>query len=142
VIIGYTAGVFDLFHIGHLNVLRNAKSMCDHLIVGVSTDELVQRYKNKTPIIPFLERVEILRHITYVDTVVSQEDLDKLKMFKRLKFDIMFVGDDWMGNDKWNKIESQFKDQGVKIVYFPYYKGTSSTKVNQILDDCRVGIND
>lgn len=141
-IIGYTAGVFDLFHIGHLNVLRNAKSMCDHLIVGVSTDELVQRYKNKTPIIPFLERVEILRHITYVDTVVSQEDLDKLKMFKRLKFDIMFVGDDWMGNDKWNKIESQFKDQGVKIVYFPYYKGTSSTKVNQILDDCRVGIND
>jgi glycerol-3-phosphate cytidylyltransferase len=141
-IIGYTAGVFDLFHIGHLNVLRNAKSMCDHLIVGVSTDELVQRYKNKTPIIPFLERVEILRHISYVDTVVSQEDLDKLKMFKRLKFDIMFVGDDWLGNEKWNKIESEFKEQGVKIVYFPYFKGTSSTKVNQILDDCRVGIND
>lgn len=136
-IIGYTAGVFDLFHIGHLNVLRNAKSMCDHLVVGVSTDELVYEYKAKRPIIPFLERVEILQHISYVDTVVAQEDMDKLKMLRRLKFDVMFVGDDWLDSDKWNKIESEFNEHGVKIIYFPYYKGTSSTKINKILDDYR-----
>jgi len=91
-IIGYTSGVFDLFHIGHLNILRNSKSMCDHLIVGVSTDELVYEYKKKWPIIPFLERVEILRHIRYVDTTIAQEDMDKMKMWRRLKFNIMFVG--------------------------------------------------
>jgi len=136
-IIGYTSGVFDLFHIGHLNVLRNAKSMCDHLIVGVSTDELVYEYKKKRPIIPFLERVEILQHISYVDTVVSQEDMDKLKMLRRLKFDVMFVGDDWLDSDKWNKIEAEFNEHGVKIVYFPYYKGTSSTKINKILNEYR-----
>jgi len=136
-VVGFTSGVFDLFHIGHLNVLRNAKSMCDHLIVGVSTDELVREYKNKNPIIPFLERVEILRHVRYVDTVVAQEDMDKLKMYRRLKFDIMFVGDDWLDTDKWNKTESSFKECGVKIIYFPYYKGTSSTKINQILDQYR-----
>jgi glycerol-3-phosphate cytidylyltransferase len=141
-IIGYTAGVFDLFHIGHLNVLRNAKSMCDHLIVGVSTDELVFKYKNKSPIIPFLERVEIIRHIIYVDTVVAQEDMDKMKMLKRLKFNVMFVGDDWMSSEKWNNIEESFQANGVKIVYFPYYKGTSSTKVNQILDDYRMGMHE
>jgi glycerol-3-phosphate cytidylyltransferase len=137
-IIGYTAGVFDLFHIGHLNVLRNAKNMCDHLIVGVSTDELVYHYKNKNPIIPFLERVEILQHIKYVDTVVAQEDMDKLKMLRRLKFNIMFVGDDWLDTDKWNSIEAEFNEHDVKIVYFPYYKGTSSTKINKILDDYRI----
>lgn len=136
-VVGYAAGVFDLFHIGHLNVLRNAKSMCDHLIVGVSTDELVYEYKQKNPIIPYLERVEILRHITYVDTVVTQEDMDKMKMWRRLKFDVMFVGDDWLDTGKWQKIESEFNDKGVKIVYFPYYKGTSSTKINSILDEYR-----
>ena len=136
-VVGYASGVFDLFHIGHLNVLRNAKSMCDHLIVGVSTDELVYEYKQKNPIIPYLERVEILRHITYVDTVVTQEDMDKLKMWRRLKFDVMFVGDDWLDTEKWQKIESEFNEHGVKIVYFPYYKGTSSTKINSILDEYR-----
>lgn len=136
-IIGYTAGVFDLFHIGHLNVLRNAKSMCDHLIVGVSTDELVHQYKNKNPIIPFLERVEILRHIVYVDTVVAQEDMDKMKMHGRLKFNVMFVGDDWLGSEKWREYEQRFNEIGVKIVYFPYYKGTSSTKINKILEENR-----
>ena len=101
-IIGFTSGVFDLFHIGHVNILRNAKSMCDHLIVGVSTDELVN-YKGKKPIIPYDQRVEVVRSCKYVDTVVSQEDMDKFKMWNKLKFDIMFVGDDWHGTDKWKK---------------------------------------
>jgi len=136
--IGYTAGVFDLFHIGHLNVLRNAKSMCDHLIVGVSTDELVYQYKQKWPIIPYLERVEILRHIIYVNTVVAQEDMDKMKMWRRLKFNVMFVGDDWLDTPKWQKFEAEFKENGVEIVFFPYYKGTSSTKINHILDQYRM----
>jgi glycerol-3-phosphate cytidylyltransferase len=136
--IGYTSGVFDLFHIGHLNVLRNAKSMCDHLIVGVSTDELVFEYKQKWPIVPYLERVEILRHIIYVDTVVAQEDMDKTKMWRRLKFDVMFVGDDWLDTPKWQQFEADFKTNGVEIVFFPYYKGTSSTKINSILDQYRM----
>lgn len=136
--IGYTAGVFDLFHIGHLNVLRNAKSMCDHLIVGVSTDELVFEYKKKKPIIPLLERVEILRHVTYVDTAIVQEDMDKMKMWRRLKFDVMFVGDDWIDTPKWENYEKEFEKRNVKIVYFPYYQGTSSTKINKILDEYRM----
>jgi len=137
-IIGYTSGVFDLFHIGHLNILRNSKSMCDHLIVGVSTDELVYEYKKKWPIIPFLERVEILRHIRYVDTTIAQEDMDKMKMWRRLKFNIMFVGDDWIDTPKWENLEDSFNKIGVKIIYFPYYKGTSSSKINKILDDYRM----
>lgn len=136
--VGFTSGVFDLFHIGHLNVLRNAKSMCDHLIVGVSTDELVFEYKQKWPIIPYLERAEILRHIRYVDTVVAQEDMDKMKMWRRLKFDVMFVGDDWLDTPKWQQFEADFRDNGVDIIFFPYYKGTSSTKVNNILDQYRM----
>ena len=136
-IIGYTSGVFDLFHIGHLNILRNSKSMCDHLIVGVSTDALVFEYKKKNPIIPMLERIEILRHITYVDTVIVQEDMDKMKMWRRLKFNILFVGDDWMDSLKWQKYEEDFNKVDVKVIYFPYYRGTSSTKINQILDERR-----
>ena len=136
--VGFTSGVFDLFHIGHLNVLRNAKSMCDHLIVGVSTDELVFEYKQKWPIIPYLERVEILRQMMYVDTVVAQEDMDKMKMWRRLKFDVMFVGDDWLDTPKWQQFEADFRDNSVDIIFFPYYKGTSSTKVNNILDQYRM----
>ena len=132
--VGYTSGVFDLFHIGHLNVLRNAKSMCDHLIVGVSTDELVYKYKQKWPIFPYLERIELLRHITYVNTVVAQEDMDKIKMWRRLKFDVMFVGDDWMDTPEWRQFETDFKANGVEIIFFPYFKGTSSTKINNILE--------
>ena len=136
--IGYTAGVFDLFHIGHLNVLRNAKSMCDHLVVGVSTDELVYEYKRKQPIIPLLERIEILRHVIYVNTAIVQEDMDKIKMWRRIKFDVMFVGDDWLDTPKWDEYEKKFKNIGVKIVYFPYYQGTSSTKINTILNEYRL----
>ena len=135
-IIGYTTGVFDLFHIGHLNLLRNAKGMCDKLIVGVTTDELVN-YKNKKAVIPHNERMEIVRAIKYVDPVIPQENMDKFEMWKKLKFDIMFVGDDWFATDKWEKLEKQFKEVGVRIVYFPYTKGTSSTLINQTLEKLR-----
>lgn len=131
-IIGYTSGVYDLFHIGHLNLLRNAKGLCDKLVVGVTSDELVS-YKGKQAIIPYEERAEIVRNIKYVDSVVMQEDMDKLAMWKRLKFDVIFVGDDWKGTDKWNKIEEDFAKVGVKVVYFPYTKTTSSTLITETI---------
>ena len=137
-IVGYTTGVFDLFHVGHLNMLKNAKSMCDRLIVGVTTDELVS-YKNKKAVIPYEERSEIVRAIKYVDAVIPQENMDKFEMWKRLKFDVMFVGDDWYETEKWKKYEDQFSEVGVKIVYFPYFKGTSSTKINSIIDQIYQG---
>ncbi len=132
-IVGYTTGVFDLFHIGHLNILRRAKEKCDKLIVGVTTDELLQVYKNKSPIIPFEERISIVKSIKYVDEVVPQENMDKMSHWEKLKFNVVFVGDDWQNTDKWNKIESDFNDVGVAVVYFPYTKGTSSTLINDIL---------
>lgn len=133
-IIGYTAGVFDLFHIGHLNILRNSKAMCDKLIVGITTDELSLSTKNKIPIIPYNERADIVRSIKYVDLVVPQENLDKLEQFKKLKFDIMFVGDDWYQNERWKNIEKEFKKLKVKIIYFPYTKTTSSTLIRNIIE--------
>ncbi|HCU01664.1 MAG: Glycerol-3-phosphate cytidylyltransferase [Candidatus Moranbacteria bacterium GW2011_GWE1_35_17] len=130
--VGYTSGVFDLFHIGHLNLLRKAKSKCDKLIVGVTTDELVS-YKLKKAVIPFKERIEIVKNIKYVDEVIAQENMDKMKMWKKLKFDVMFVGSDWKGTEKWKAFEEQFAEVGVKIIYFPYTKGTSSTLINETL---------
>lgn len=135
-VIGYTSGVYDLFHIGHLNLLRNAKGMCDKLVVGVTTDELVS-YKNKKAVIPHNERMEIVRAIEYVDSVVPQEDMDKFEMWKKLKYDVMFVGDDWYNTPKWEEIEAKFKEVGVRIVYFPYTKGTSSTILNDTLKKLR-----
>ncbi|MBO4777990.1 MAG: adenylyltransferase/cytidyltransferase family protein [Bacteroidales bacterium] len=135
-IIGYTTGVFDLFHIGHLNLLRKAKAQCDYLIVGVSSDDLVM-YKNKHAVIPFEERMEIVKAIRYVDEVVPQLNMDKMEAWKKYKFNVMFVGDDWKGTDKWNKIEEEMNSVGVKIVYFPYTKGTSSTLINQTLERLR-----
>lgn len=131
-ILGYTSGVYDLFHVGHLNLLRNARAMCDKLIVGVTTDELVA-YKYKRAVIPFTERMEIVRSIRYVDAVVPQESLDKLETWNKLKFDVMFVGDDWYQSDRWKDLEKQFQEVGVRIVYFPYTKGTSSSLVNDAL---------
>jgi glycerol-3-phosphate cytidylyltransferase len=135
-IIGYTAGVFDLFHHGHVNLLRNAKSLCDKLIVGVSTDELT-KYKGKIPVIRFEDRTEVVRACRYVDTVVPQEDMDKFKAWKKFKFDYMFVGDDWFGTEKWDKIEEQLNEVGVKVIYFPYTKDISSTLINSILEERR-----
>lgn len=131
-IIGYTAGVFDLFHIGHLTLLKNAKGMCDKLIVGVTTDELTQ-YKNKKAVIPFEERIEIIRSVKYVDAVIAQEDMDKITTCQKLGANILFVGDDWYGTSKWQDYEKAAKKVGIKIVYFPYFKGTSSSLINETL---------
>ena len=132
--VGYTTGVFDMFHIGHLNILRRAKEKCDYLIVGVSTDELVMEYKNKTPIIPFEERAEIVRSIDCVDRAIAQENRDKYAAWRELKFDVMFVGDDWKGKPLFMKVEEEFKKVGVDVVYFPYTKDTSSTILREKLN--------
>ena len=139
-IIGYTAGVFDLFHIGHLNLLRNAKGMCDRLIVGVSTDDLV-KYKGKTPVIPFCDRIEIIRSLRCVDAVVAQENMDKLQMCKKLNASVMFVGDDWYQSEKWQEYEQEFSKEGIRIVYFPYTKNVSSTQISKALTYLRNGEN-
>jgi glycerol-3-phosphate cytidylyltransferase len=134
-IVGYTTGVFDLFHIGHLNILKNARAMCDRLIVGVTTDELLIDYKKKKPVIPYNERCEIVRSIKYVDVVIAQETMDKFEAWERLRFDIMFVGDDWYKTTKWNEIQKKLNEVNVRIIYFPYTKGTSSTQIkNELLD--------
>jgi glycerol-3-phosphate cytidylyltransferase len=134
--IGYTSGVFDLFHIGHLNLLKNASGMCDKLIVGVTTDDL-SLYKGKKPLIPFEDRIEIVRSIRYVDAVIPQETMDKAAMCRKLKAAILFVGDDWYKTDKWNRIEHELNKIGVQVVYFPYTKGISSTKITDILKATR-----
>lgn len=131
-VIGYTAGVFDLFHIGHLNLLKNAKGMCDRLVVGVTTDELVG-YKGKRAMIPFEDRIEIVRSIQYVDAAVPQYDMDKLKACRELGSSLLFVGDDWYGTEKWKKYEEEAAMAGIQIIYFPYTKGVSSTKIAEAL---------
>jgi len=136
-ITGYTTGVFDLFHIGHLNLLRNAKAMCDRLVVGVTTDTLMMKYKKRKCVIPFEERCEIVRHVDFVDAAIPQESMNKLDMWQRLKFDVMIVGDDWYQTERWQELETRFNDLGVQIVYFPYTKGTSSTLINHVLDTYR-----
>lgn len=135
-VVGYTTGVFDLFHIGHVRVLRNAKAMCDRLIVGVTNDELVS-YKNKRSVIPFEERLEIVQSCRYVDLAVEQATMDKMDAFRRYKFNIMFVGDDWYKTDKWQSIDTEMRENGVRVVYFPYTKTTSSTLINQTLQALR-----
>ncbi|MEE1206912.1 MAG: adenylyltransferase/cytidyltransferase family protein [Muribaculaceae bacterium] len=134
-IIGYTTGVYDMFHIGHLNLLRRAKELCDYLIVGVSTDELVQHEKNKTPIIPFEDRCEIIGSIKYVDEVVAQVDKDKLGAYFRLdkRFKKMFVGSDWKGSPQWEQYEKDFEPYGVEIVYLPHTEGISSSILREKL---------
>lgn len=131
--VGYTTGVYDMFHIGHLNILKHAKEQCDYLIVGVTSDDLVS-YKNKRAIIPHNERMEIVEAIKYVDKAVPQENMDKMSAWEEHKFDAMFVGSDWQGTDKWNAFEREFSKVGVDIVYFPYTKGTSSTKLRGVLE--------
>ena len=135
-IIGYTTGVYDLFHIGHVNLLRNAKSLCDKLIVGVTIDELVM-YKNKKAVIPFHERLEVVQSCKYVDLSIPQNAIDKVEAIKKLKVTKLFVGDDWYDDKKWKKMESELKDCGCEIIYFPYTKGTTSTLINQTLQNLR-----
>lgn len=134
--IGYTAGVYDMFHIGHLNVIQRAKEYCDYLIVGVSTDEVVQSNKNKTPIIPYSERARIVEAIRYVDKVIPQERYDiegKLQIVKDNHIDAMFVGSDWQGTEKWNNLEKELKKLGCDVVYLPHTDGISSTLLREKL---------
>lgn len=131
--VGYTTGVFDMFHIGHLNILKRAKENCDYLIVGVSTDELVREYKNKTPIINFDERSAIVQACKYVDKVIPQTMMDKYEAWKEHKFDVLFHGDDWKNSDTYNEIENKLKIEGVEFIYFPYTKGISSTLIREKL---------
>ena len=133
--VGYTAGVFDMFHIGHLRILERARSLCDSLVVGVSTDELVADYKGKTPIIPYSDRSAIVASSRYVDKVVPQENRDKFGAWERYKFDVMFVGDDWKGKPLFVDIERRFKEVGVEVVYFPYTKNISSTRLTSVLEE-------
>lgn len=135
-IIGYTTGVFDLFHIGHLNLFKNAKGMCDKLIVGVTVDDLVN-YKGKHAMIPFEDRIELVRSCKYVDAAVPQYDMDKLNACKKLGASILFVGDDWYGTEKWKQYEEEFKQEGIRIMYFPYTKGVSSSKIAEALKVAR-----
>ena len=132
-IIGYTTGVFDMFHIGHLNILRRAKEQCDYLIVGVSTDELVKKDKNKIPIISFENRCAIVEAIKYVDQVVPQEDKNKFGAWEKYHFNRMFVGSDWKGTPQWNKFEQQLQPHGVEIIYLSHTDGISSTMLREKL---------
>lgn len=135
-IIGFTAGVFDMFHIGHLNLLRNAKNYCDYLIVGVNSDELVQSYKNKSAIIPLKERMEIIKELRCVDEVVKIDSLDKKISWNLFHYNKLFVGDDWKGNPRWIKTEEELKlIGGVETVYLPYTNGTNSTLLREKLKD-------
>ena len=134
-IIGYTTGVYDMFHIGHLNVIKNAKKQCDYLIVGVSTDDLVRKEKGKTPVIPFQVRMEIVSALKYVDKVVPQIDKNKFAAWEKYKFDKMFVGSDWKGTKQWNEFEKQFSKYNVEIVYLPHTDGISSTKLTSVIKE-------
>lgn len=127
--VGYTTGVFDMFHIGHLNILKRAKEWCEYLIVGVSTDELVKEYKNKTPIIPYENRKEIVESIKYVDKVVPQTTMDKVKAWEELHFDAMFHGSDWKNSELYIKYQNEFKNIGVDLVFLPHTDGVSSTEL-------------
>lgn len=132
-IIGFTAGAFDMFHVGHLNLLKNAKARCDYLIVGVNTDELIEAYKNKHAIVPLEERMQIVKAVKYVDEVISVDTLDKEYIWKKKMFDIVFIGDDWKGSARWNETERVLRKYGVEVVYLPYTVGTTSTVLREKL---------
>lgn len=132
--IGYAAGAYDLFHIGHLNILKHAKSQCDHLIAGVVSDEMLQETKGITPVIPLAERMEIVSSLRFVDQVHAETVPDKLDIWDELRFTHFFKGDDWRGTEKGAALERRFAAVGVEVVYFPYTMTTSSTVLRRALD--------
>lgn len=133
-IIGFTAGAFDMFHVGHLNLIKNAKARCDYLIVGVNTDELIAAYKHKKVVVPLEERLQIVEAIKYVDEVIPVDTLDKEQMWQKKKFDVVFIGDDWKGSARWNETEEQMKKLGIEVIYLPYTRGTTSTILREKLE--------
>lgn len=136
--VGYTQGVYDMFHIGHLNLINNAKAMCEILIVGVNSDRLVEKYKNKRAIIPEHDRAEIVRNIKAVDKCIIADTLDKTSSWETLHYDAIFIGDDWKGNERWKKTEEELSQFGVDVVYLPHTEGVSSS----MLRKCNVGKKD
>jgi glycerol-3-phosphate cytidylyltransferase len=132
-VVGYVPGAWDMFHIGHLNILRRAREHCDHLVVGVVLDEVMRSAKGKHPMVPFAERLEVVSHISYVDEAVPDISSDKLDMWHRLHFDVLFKGDDWKGTPKGDRLEESLAGVGVRVVYFPYTGHTSSTRLRQLL---------
>ena len=133
--IGYTTGVYDMFHIGHLNILRRAKEQCDILIVGVSTDENVQTYKHKTPVIPFEHRKAIVEAIRYVDQVVPQENMNKFAAWEKYHFDAIFHGDDWKGSIMYDEIQERLSAVGCDMVFLPHTAGVSTTEIYEKIHD-------
>ena len=132
-VVGYTAGVFDMFHVGHLRLLRRSRAMCDYLVVGATTDEFCELAKGKRPVVPCDERMEILKSVRFVDEVVPQTDYDKFAAWQRIGFDVMFVGDDWKGTPRWRTYEEEFGRFGVQIRYLPYTQTTSSSLLREKL---------
>ena len=131
--IGYTTGVFDMFHIGHLNILKRSKELCEFLIVGVSTDELVQQYKHKKPVVSYDDRKAIVEAIRYVDQVVPQTSMDKLAAWQRYHFDVVFHGDDWKGSAMYNSVEKALREVDCEMVFLPHTVGISSTELTKAL---------
>jgi glycerol-3-phosphate cytidylyltransferase len=134
--IGFTAGVFDMFHIGHLNFIENAKRQCDYLIIGVNSDELVVTYKQKGVVVPFEERIRIIAALKIVDQTIKIDTLDKEAVWRENKFDFLFIGDDWRGNPRWTETERVMLAHGVRTVYLPYTHATTSTLLRNKLDNC------
>jgi glycerol-3-phosphate cytidylyltransferase len=132
-VVGYVPGAYDMFHIGHLNILRRARLECDHLIAGVVTDEVLERAKGRAPIVPLAERLEIVGSMACVDAVVTDVSSDKVVMWERLGFDVLFKGDDWKGTEKGDRLESDLGARGVRVVYFPYTVHTSSTALRSLI---------
>lgn len=132
--VGYAAGGFDLFHVGHLNILKHAKSQCDYLIAGVVSDEMLELTKGINPVVPLLERLEIVRHISFVDEAVAEVVEDKMETWRQLRFDVFFKGDDWRGTLRGTRLEQELAAVGVDVIYFPYTVNTSSTKLRRALD--------
>ena len=128
---GYTQGVYDMFHIGHLNLINNAKKHCNYLMVAVNSDELVYEYKQKTPVISEEQRRYIVENIKAVDEAVIANTLDKVEQYKKYGFDVIFIGDDWKGNDRWKQTEIELRAYGVDVVYLPHTQGISSTMLRQ-----------
>ena len=125
--IGYTQGVFDMFHIGHLAIINRAAMMCETLIVGVNSDALVGEYKGKTPVIPEQDRAEIVRNIKAVDRCEIVDTLDKRELHKLFGFDAVFIGDDWKGNPRWKQTEKDLAEEGAEVIYLPHTPEISST---------------
>lgn len=134
-IIGFTAGTFDMFHIGHLNLIKNARSRCDYLIVGVNSDELVQEYKGKNAVVPLVERMEIIQALRYVDEVMRIDSLDKKISWRKKHYDLLFIGDDWKGNPRWEETAKEMKEYGVETIFLPHTEGTSSTLLREKLNE-------